>query len=164
MNKLLFAFIFLMFSSVSFGGEVMRSGDILSEDSYVFTISEAEGLMRKIEELEASNLQNEKVIAVFKELDFNTSLQIREMDSLLKLKSLEINEYEHMTSLYRTRITRLERQSKFSKVEKWGFMGIGIGLTVGSIIIADKIDDYVDNPGSNNFAPSSARMSVNFRF
>jgi hypothetical protein len=168
--KKLFNFVTILVISLSlvsgqaFAGEALPAGTVLTEDSYVFSLEEAQELRQQIVALEEEVTSKDEIIFEYKRLDLNQLGQIEGLESLLDIRELQIVEYNRMHDVDLSRIHRLERQSKFAKAEKWAFLGIGISITVGSILIADKIDDSVESSPQLSAPASSSRVVPLFRF
>lgn len=145
-----FFLIFNIFvANTSLAGDVMRAGDVLEHDSYVFTIKEAEELRKRLVDLEEQNKKQSELIEEYKVLDRNLQLQITGYRELLKTKEFQIDEYKKMHELDLKRIAQFEKSSKLHKAEKWAFFGVGIGIAISAILIADKIDDSIDKSSIN---------------
>jgi len=136
-------FAILIIINPASAGEVMKKGTVLVEDSYVFTIDEAKGLTQEIARLE-------KIIKEYKELDEVTTDKFSQAESLIKIKDLQITQYKGLHELDTGRIRKLERRSALTGAERWGLVIAGVGLTIGAVLIADKIDDAVETPAQNN--------------
>lgn len=150
--------------SKAYGGEILSAGTILQEESYVFTMPEAQRLMSKVKEMESQIENQQATIDVYKELDQNQQKQILENETLINIKQLQISEYKNLHDLDSSRIKKLERQSNVSNFERWGFLGLGVGITIGSVLIADKIDDVVEGPIAQQPRNTTARGVTLFRF
>lgn len=145
----LFIISIMFLTPRSYAGDYMKTGEILLEDSYVFNVEEATGLMNKLSALEQEVENQKKIIEEYKRLD--QIQQQKELDfiDLVETKELQITEYEQLHALDTNRIKQLNRQVNSSKFEKWAFMGLGIGITVGAILVADKVDDGIESFGNN---------------
>lgn len=142
MNKILKIMLVLsLLISPAYAGEPMAAGTVLEEDSYVFTIEEAQNLLLRIEELEKKEDQLEE----YKNLTFNLEEQIKLQKFTIELKDLQINEYNNLKVLTDDRLRKIEKREKAAKLERWGFLALGVGLTAGSILVADKIDDFAES-------------------
>lgn len=128
-------------TSNAWAGDVMKSGTVLTKDSYVFSIEEAQKLKLTIEELEFEKQKYLAIIEQYKDLNIITDEKHQSYLDLVSTKDAQISEYERLHSLDLERIKSLEKQDKVSSLEKWGFLGIGVGATITAILIADKIDD-----------------------
>lgn len=154
--NLLIAFMLLV--SPAYAGENMKAGEKLSEDSYVFSIPEATNLMNRLSELEQEVERQKLIIDEYKILDQIQQQKAFNFVDLLETKELQISEYEKLHTLDTNRIKQLNRQVNASKFEKWAFMGVGIGITVGAILVADKIDDGIESIGDNKAQQSGVTL------
>lgn len=162
--KQIFKYFFLWLLSFSLlisnaqAGNYMAKGSVLKEDSYVFNIIEATDLMEKMSELEKETNQQKALIEQYKLLDQNTKDQNFNLNDLLKTKELQLQEYEKLHTLDQNRIQQLDKQANHSKIENWLFLGAGVAITVGAILVADKIDDQIQT----NNAPQNGIISFQF--
>lgn len=138
------------FCNFAKAGEILEKGSVLKQQSYVFSIEEAKALMLKIESLEAELSQQKELNVEYKNLENNLTLQNNNLNDLILIKDLQINEYKNIYQINLDRIKKLEKQSNFSKYEKWGTFSLGLGLAIGSILIADKIDDLSEQNSYNS--------------
>ncbi len=134
-------FLFLIFLSNAHAADEMKAGSILKEDSYVFTIKEAETLKEKIEELE----KKEKILEQYIELD---SLKTKQSD-LLKI-SIDLKDQQIV--LYKDIITEKDNQIEIIKKQKnKDFLNGAVIFTAGilftglSVYAADQLDDSIEN-------------------
>ncbi len=148
-----------LFSKSAMAGDFMKSGETLSEDSYVFNVEEATDLMNRLYQLEQENEKQKKILEQYKLLDDVQAQEGINYKSLLDTKELQIEEYQKLRTLELDRIHKLERHLNSSRFENWGFLALGVGLTVGSIILADKIDDNLEKSVSNT---PTVGMTVRF--
>jgi hypothetical protein len=124
-------------------GKRLPEGTVLAEESYVFTVDEATELMQTIESLEAKVAQQEETIVLHKELDEVNEEQEVELEVLLEIRHEQITAYEEWVVADAARIKALERQKRITQLERWGFLAIGVVVTGGAIIVADRLDDRV---------------------
>jgi hypothetical protein len=141
--KNIFVIIFIIMPKKAHCGDYQPKGTVLLEDSYVFKISEAKDLMNQMHELEQEVQIQKDLIEQYKLLQENKEKQFTNFEQFLEIKDLQIQDYQKLHTLDQDHITHLERQSNFSKVEKWAFFTAGIGITIGSILIADKVNDQI---------------------
>ena len=137
--------ILILLSTPAYAGDYMKSGQVLQEDSYVFNLEEATNLMNKMSALEQEVENQKKILEQYKFLDQIQQQEEVTFNDLLEIKESQIVEYKELHYLDVDRIKQLNKQVNSSKVEKWIFMGIGVGVTIGSILIADKIDDQIES-------------------
>lgn len=129
--------IFLLFPKISSASETLKKGDVLKEDSVVFTIDEATRLKNRMFELE----KKEKELA--------------EMHKLCEIKDQKIDLYKINEEFYKEQIEsyknvvsyqdkKIENYQKIDSIRKYketGYFILGISVAVGSIIVADKVND-----------------------
>jgi hypothetical protein len=133
-----------LFFSLAFAGDRLPAGTILSEESYVFSIEEANRIRLEIETLEASLRNKEEIIKEYEELDRNQAEKFQLLNDKFILKEEQIKEYKSWLTIEQARTAQLEKKTKFWKFERWGFLLLGVGITTGSILIADQVDDFID--------------------
>lgn len=149
-QKILSFLICLTLVSPAYAGDYKKSGTTLTEDSYVFTVEEATDLMNKMSALEQELEKQNQIIEQYKLLDQIQEEEDLTFTELMNVKDLQLSQYKQLHTLDTDRIKQLNRQVNSSKFEKWFFMGLGAGVTIGSILIADKIDDNIESLGKNN--------------
>lgn len=158
-----FIVIFSLFASPAYASEVMEAGTVLENQSYVFSLDEAQEIRQELLTLEGEVAKLDELVVEYKALNLNLSAQVSGLEDVLVIKDLHIEEYQKLHQLDISRVYRLEKQNSFGKVERWGFLTLGMAITVGAIMIADKIDDSVES--SNMGAPiNSSRSNPLFRF
>jgi hypothetical protein len=124
-------------SSQVFAGDIMPKDTVLEEESYVFSIEEASGLLRRIEELEVK----EKQLEYYIQLDSITKQKIRLHESNVDLFNYQISEYDRIIQLNSSEINRLHKRARFSELEKFGMLVLGMALTTTGFIVVDQITD-----------------------
>lgn len=124
-------------------GERVQAGTTLKKESYVFSVEEAETIMKTIQELEFENKKQEELILLYKNLDAVNEEQKDELQGLLDIRQSQITAYEEWVLADSMRIKSLERQKKITEIERWGFFALGIVVTGGAIIVADQLDDRI---------------------
>jgi hypothetical protein len=129
--------IFMVSSSQVFAGDIMPKDTVLEEESYVFSIEEASGLLRRIEELEVK----EKQLEYYIQLDSITKQKIRLHESNVDLFNYQISEYDRIIQLNSSEINRLHKRARFSELEKFGMLVLGMALTTTGFIVVDQITD-----------------------
>lgn len=139
-----FIFAWLIFVQPAYAGDVMEKGTVLKQQSYVFTIEEAKSLMLKLDTLEQELAKQTELLEQYQNLEGVLGRQNSNLKETIEIKELQITEYKSLHQIDLERIKKLERQNSISKYEKWGALTLGIGLSVGAILIADKIDDQID--------------------
>lgn len=136
--------LFLMLSSQALAGDVLQKGSVLTEDSIVFTLEEAQTMRSYISGLEEDVKVKEEVIAQYRALDEVQQVQIETYQEYLMNKERQLNKYLEIQKLDEQRISTLERQAKISKLDKAIAFGGGVAITIGLLIVADKIDDGLE--------------------
>lgn len=131
----------LVLSHLTFASEILEKGSVLKEDSYVFSIEEAESLKSRIIELE----KKEKELEEYKKLNINLEKQIdiyKINENLYSFRKdnydLIIKDYKEINDIYRKR-------SNFNGLENSGYFFLGVALTIGSIYLADHIVSDITN-------------------
>ena len=133
--------LLLLTPSISNAGDLVKKDQCLKEDSYVFTIEQAESLKQRIHELEEKEKkieEYEKLIALLE----NKISVIKENETLYKELSKNqqqiIKEYE--------KIVKSNKKTKFLKnVQNYLFFGAGVTLTIFSFMATDYINDTAIN-------------------
>ncbi len=138
MKKIIFILLMLL-STNAMAGEAYPAGHVLKEDSYVFTFDEAGRLMLRMEDLE----QKEKLLLKYQELDVSNTQIIDAYKKELDLKDYQISQYKEISDTDEALVKKYEKKNNLSKLEKYGFFLLGVGVTTSSIIIADKVDGYI---------------------
>lgn len=129
----------------AYAGERLPAGTVLSEESYVFSIEEANKMKILIESLEKELDKKNKVIEQYKELDAVQQEQFELQNNTIFLLEERITKHKAWHEVDAKRIKSLEKRDKFSQVEKWGLFTGGVAITVAAILVADKIDDHLEN-------------------
>lgn len=154
----------LLFPYNAYGGEPLKAGTILNEDSYVFSIEEAERLMNEIGKMERTIENQEQKIYLNEQLNKNLNQQILNLNDIVTIKDKQIKEYNSMQKLDEKRIKKLERRSDFATIKEMGLFVTGIGVAIGAILIADKIDDSVEGNLFQNSSDSQSKSKALIRF
>lgn len=121
-----------------FAGERMPAGTVLVEESYVFTIDETQ-LMRK------NILSFEKQIEEYQKLNKVKDKRFAEYENVILINNQKESEYKELREIDAKRVEQLERQIKWSKLEKWGLFTLGVGAAFAGVWIGDKIGDTTEN-------------------
>ena len=146
MKKIVYAFmIWCLLPSVSFAGDVMPAGTILTKDSYVFSIDEAERLKIRLDELEQQVKKQDELITQYQDLDEVHQQKEQVFDATIKIDEATIEEYERLHKLDTARVDKLEREQKFSSVERAGAFTLGVAVTIGSIMLANSVNNGLRN-------------------
>ncbi len=130
----------LILPSVAIAGDIKPEGHTLTEKSYVFTIDEATRLLKRIEELEVKEIELNK----YKSLE---GLRLRQID-LYKL-NLDYSQAQNTRymGLIGTQGDLLEKYNKRDQLQTWenfGYLTLGIALTIGAFFAADAITDSME--------------------
>jgi hypothetical protein len=130
----------ICFSNIAIAGDIKPKGTVLDEESYVFTIDEATRLLKRIEELEAKELELKK----YQSLE---AIRIKQID----LYKINIENYQAQNQRYlgllNTNQDLLDRYSKRDRLQTWenfGYLALGISLTIGAFFAADAITDTME--------------------
>ena len=139
-QKMLLLVTLLLFPRISSASEILKAGETLKEDSVVFTIDEAEKLKARIFELE----KKEKILEEYKDL---CSVK----DSKVDIYKINESLYKEQLSTYQNIVDlqdkRLEKQRKIQTASDYrdaGFFVLGVSVAIGSILIADKVNDSME--------------------
>tara|TARA_B100001287_G_C22573128_1_gene477237 strand:- start:376 stop:771 length:396 start_codon:yes stop_codon:yes gene_type:complete len=120
--------------------EILKAGESVKEDSVVFTIEEAEKLKSRIFELE----KKEKVLDEYKDL---CSIKDSKIDIYKINESLYKDQLLTYQSIVDIQDKRLEKQRKIESASQYrnaGFFVLGVSVAIGSILIADKVNDSIE--------------------
>lgn len=121
--------MFLVFLSLAFGSDEMKAGEVLKEDSYVFSMDEIARLQDRISELEEKEKKLELYISLVEEYE--------RKDNLVSLSDDYKNKYiENLKSINDNNqliIDAYNRKDKFSTLEKYSYFALGVGFAYGSI-------------------------------
>jgi hypothetical protein len=130
----------LILPNVAMAGDILPKGTVLTEESYVFTIKDATNLLKRIEELEAK----EKELIKYKSLE---GLRLKQID----LYKLNLDYSQAQTTRYMgligTQGDLLEKYNKRDQLQTWenfGYLTLGIALTIGAFFAADAITDSME--------------------
>lgn len=124
--------------------ERMPAGTVLAEESYVFSIEEAQNLRGLIVELQNEVQKQKDLVAEHKRLEIVLGKEIETLSAGIELRDARIAKLEEWRELDYSRISKLERQRKADKFEKWGFLGLGAAITLGGILLGDKVGDFAE--------------------
>lgn len=136
--KIILAILALMrFSGVSYAGDVVSAGETLKEDSYVFTIEEAERLQERLFELE----KKEQILIQYETL---SSLQEDKIELFLENETI----YKERISNLNTIIDELEeinarniKNQRWNRVENSLIVATTVATTISMFILVDYIND-----------------------
>lgn len=141
-NLIIFYIILIsvLFPTKSFAADVVEKGEILTEDSYVFTLDEAREIRIQIEELEFRVSMQNNIIERFKQLDEIQQLEEVELKKIIEYKNEELIIYENLNSKYEKVISKLEKPRKLERIL---LVGSSIGGTIAMLLVADFLDDQL---------------------
>jgi len=150
MNKFVGKFLCLfvvinLIVSPAFAVERVPAGTIIKEESFVFTVEEAQKMQQYISELEETIKQRDELLVLKDELIKTQEAKTFRLQESIILRDNQIYKYQEWQAIDLERVRQLERQRRYDKIEKWGALVLGIGLTVGSVLVADQIDDFAEN-------------------
>jgi len=128
-----------LIASPCYAGEAMSAGTVLSEDSYVFTLEEANKLKQRIEELEAKEEKLEEYVV----LDQIHQDQILLYQKNYDIYQQQISEYKNISDIQNQQISRYERKDKWNRAENAAILVGGILLTTASFLVVDKVSDHM---------------------
>lgn len=148
--------------TTSFAGNYMESGTTLTENSYVFNIEEANDLMNRLYYLEQENENQKKLLEEYKKLDQTQINNNDNLSELIKIKELQLSEYKEIHQIDVNRIKQLSRQKDSSVIKDLAFLGLGFSIGLGSILIADKVDDNIEYSKNNNLQRDVGLTLVRF--
>jgi len=132
--------ISLILAPVAHASEIMHPGDVIEEESVVFTVEEADALRVRIETLEVI----ERKAEAFKQLTEIQEREIATLEDLLVVKDAQLGEWQELGELYQDRVDKLERREKFNTLENVGWFVLGVAVTGGAIYLGDKIGDSME--------------------
>ncbi len=143
--KLFICITLLLFNNVTYASDRLPAGTVLSQESYVFTVEEAQRIKITIEQLEAQVKNNQAIIEQYKLLDETQLKEIEGYSQVVKLQEKTILTYEDWRKLDQERMLKLEKVQNRKEIENWAFFGVGIITTISAIVVADKLDDALEN-------------------
>jgi len=126
-----------IFITTTKAGDVMKSGSVLTQDSYVFTIAEATSLMNKIKDYEVMELELKK----YKDLE---AIRIMQIDAYILNEGFYIAQtkrYKDLHLLDQELLDKFRKRDRLQTVENIGFLSLGVALTIGSFLLADAATD-----------------------
>lgn len=132
--------IFAILCSIALAGEPVKKGFVVKEDSYLFTIPEAQQLMSRVSDLEKTEkLYKEQVelISVFEEKEVLHN-------SIIETKNKIIEEHQKLLEIERERMEKLEKKQKWNDIRVYAAIFLGATLTMGSFVVADNITDTLE--------------------
>ena len=140
MKMSLVTFLLILLHS-AFAGDIIKKGEVLKEDSYVFSIEEAERLKARLAELEKKEkilLEYEKINALMSRKD----TLYKDLDETYKLKEENYNKIIKSLELENE---RYREKVKYNDLENNLIIGGTVITTVLAFIAVDYINDsYID--------------------
>lgn len=129
--------LMIFLSSFSFAGDLKEKGFVLKEDSYVFSIEEAEKLKSRIIELESLEIELKSLKKI--NIINKKTIDIYKVNEGLFLKQIENHKY--ISDINDEIIKKYNDQSQYNDLKTAGYFTLGIISTIGSFLIADHISD-----------------------
>jgi len=130
-----FMFFSLFISAKALASEEMEKGDVLKEDSIVFSISEAEELKKRILELE----DKERRLGIYEDL-YNLEKEKTSLcNDKIDIYFVKQKNYLEIISEYDSIITEKNKQIRIGKYENLGYFALGATFIVGSFYMTSSI-------------------------
>lgn len=126
---------FVLLVSICFGSEIMSEGEVLTEDSVVFSVDEAEKLKSRILELE----KKEKDLEVYKDLYSLEQDKCEVYSESIDLFKIKEKTYLEMNEEYKSIIAQKERRLRLNGYENVGYFALGAVTIVGSFYMTSSI-------------------------
>ena len=123
----------------SFAGDIVKKGEKLKEDSYVFTIEEAESLKNRVFDLE----QKEKELNHYKELDILKSKKIVTLENSIEIYKKINAENEKIILNYAELDKQRIKNNRWDKFENSVIFISGVSTAIFLFITVDYINDTV---------------------
>ena len=121
-------FLFFLISS-AFSGDKMSAGETLTEDSYVFSIQEAEDLKSRIVELE----RKEKELEIYKEMVNKYKEKDKLYDLSQEYKDNYIENLKKINTNNQLIIDAYMNKDKFSKYENASYFMLGASFAYSAV-------------------------------
>ena len=137
----------LFFSQVALAGDVKPKGTVLTEESYVFTIDEATRLLKRVEELEAKEAE----LLKYKELEAVRLKQIDLYKINLDYSQMQNARYQNLMNINQNLIDKYNRRNEMQQWENFGYLVLGISLTIGAFFAADAITDHMESNWNRSY-------------
>lgn len=125
----------VLLASICFGSEVMSKGDILKEDSVVFTVEEAERLKSRILELE----KKERDLKIYKDLYSLEQDKCNIYSDSIELYKIKEKTYLEMNEEYKNIISQKEKRLRLNGYENVGYFALGAVTIIGSFYMTSSI-------------------------
>jgi hypothetical protein len=147
-----------------YAGEEMSAGEILAEDSYVFTLEEAQNLRIRIKELEEEVGRQEELVEEFRRLDLVHQTKENEFEKILQSEQEQKLLYKDLYTLSYNRVRELEQRNALENI---GMVSVGVAAAIGLILVADAVDDHIDKTGPvllENSTPKMRHKLIKIKF
>ena len=125
----------VLLASICFGSEVMSKGEVLKEDSVVFTVEEAEKLKSRILELE----KKEKDLEIYKDLYSLEQDKCNIYSDSIELYKIKEKTYLEMNEEYKSIISQKEKRLRLNGYENVGYFALGAVTIIGSFYMTSNI-------------------------
>ena len=125
----------VLLASICFGSEVMSKGEVLKEDSVVFTVEEAEKLKSRILELE----NKEKDLEIYKDLYSLEQDKCNIYSDSIELYKIKEKTYLEMNEEYKSIISQKEKRLRLNGYENVGYFALGAVTIIGSFYMTSNI-------------------------
>jgi len=137
----MFALLNIIVPVSAYASEEMHAGDVLEEDSLVFSMDEAQDLKVRIEDLEGK----ETLLWEYISLTDVQGKQIDSLEEIIESKDVLIAKHQEIHELDDMAIKRLDKQVKRRKLENVGSFIGGVLVAIALVLVADKVDDQMEN-------------------
>ena len=124
----------------AYAGDEMKAGSVLKQDSYVFSIEEAERLRIRMEDLE----KKEKLLEQYKVLDSLKTQQNDLLKSSIEIKDNQVVLYKKIITEKDEQIDLVQKRKNKQFLNSAAVFGAGILFTSLSIYAADQLDDSIE--------------------
>jgi len=136
----IFILILFFFPRITNAGDIKEAGTVLEKDSYVFSIDEATALLNRVEELEKKEL----LLSEYIELNLVQSRQIDLYKVNYDILDQQRMQYMQLVDLNENLLARTRQQNNLSELKNWGIFSIGVVVTIGAFLAADRIGDTME--------------------
>ena len=137
----------ILFSTTAFAGDVKPKGTVLKEDSYVFTIDEATRLLKRVEELEEKELVLKAKILELEKYKNLEGVRLKQLDLYkinLDYSQAQNQRYIGLIGTQTDLLDRYNKRNSMQTLENFGYLTLGIALTIGAFFAADAITDQME--------------------
>lgn len=126
---------FVLLASICFGSEIMSKGEVLKQDSVVFTVEEAERLKARILELE----KKEKDLEIYKDLYSLEQDKCNIYSDSIDLFKIKEKTYLEMNEEYKNIIDQKNKELRLNGYENVGYFALGAVTIIGSFYMTSGI-------------------------